>query len=141
MQHAVSNEDLMRHLDGELSPEERSGLDRHLATCTECGRELALFRELKVELQRLGLRASDPRRSVWDAVHRRVTRSAGWILLLAGGAAWAAYGAYLLVAARVDLWEKLAAGAVGIGILLLLASVIWDRYREWQTDPYRDIQR
>ena len=27
------------------------------------------------------------------------------------------------------------------GILVLLASVIWERYREWLTDPYRDIQR
>ena len=32
-------------------------------------------------------------------------------------------------------------GAIVIGILLLFASVIWERYRVWLTDPYRDIQR
>jgi hypothetical protein len=41
----------------------------------------------------------------------------------------------------VSPWEKLATGAIAIGILLLLASVIWDRLREWETDPYRDVYR
>jgi hypothetical protein len=39
------------------------------------------------------------------------------------------------------MWEKLATGAVVIGILALLTSVIWERYREWLTDPYRDVHR
>jgi hypothetical protein len=40
-----------------------------------------------------------------------------------------------------DPWEKLATGAIVIGILTLLASVIWERYRDWGTDPYRDVHR
>lgn len=131
----------MRYLDGELTPPERALVDEHLAACSECRRELTVFRELKADLQVLSLRADGARGSVWDAVHARLTRPVGWILLLAGFAAWLAYGAYAFATAPVDLWEKLAAGAVGIGILLLLASVIWERYREWQRDPYRDIQR
>lgn len=131
----------MRFLDGELPPHERARLEEHLAACSECGRELTLFQELKLDLQRIGLRAGDPWRSVWDPVQRQLTRRIGWALLTAGAAVWATYGAYLFAASPVDLWEKLAAGAIGIGILLLLASVIWERYRQWQTDPYRDIQR
>ena len=38
-------------------------------------------------------------------------------------------------------WEKLATGAVAIGILILFASVIWERYQEWLRDPYRDVHR
>jgi hypothetical protein len=26
-------------------------------------------------------------------------------------------------------------------MILLLASVIWERYRDWLTDPYRDVYR
>ena len=43
-------------------------------------------------------------------------------------------------AARIRKFLR-ATGAVAIGMLALLASVIWERYREWLTDPYRDIQR
>lgn len=141
MKHPVSSEDLMRYLDGELSPAERDRLDQHLAMCTECGRELALYRGLKLDLEAIALEGFEPRRPVWHTVHRRLARPMGWVLLLAGAGALATYGIYLFLTASVDPLEKLAAGAVGIGILLLLASVIWERYREWQTDPYRDLQR
>lgn len=141
MEHTVSHDELMRYLDGELAPNERARVDAHVAACSECRRELTVFRELKADLQVLSLRTGDLRLSVWDTVHRRLRRPVGWTLVLAGAAAWLAYGAYTFAVAPVDLWEKLAAGAVGTGMLLLLASVIWERYREWQTDPYRDIQR
>ena len=36
---------------------------------------------------------------------------------------------------------KLTTGAVVIGILVLLAQVILDRYREYGTDPYRNVHR
>jgi hypothetical protein len=58
-----------------------------------------------------------------------------------GAVVWLAYGVYTFTTSPADLWQKLATGAVVIGILMLLTSVIWERYREWLTDPYRDIQR
>ncbi|NIR34814.1 MAG: hypothetical protein GWN02_01710 [Gemmatimonadetes bacterium] len=51
------------------------------------------------------------------------------------------YGAYLFATSSASPWEKLATGAIAIGILMLLASVIWERLREWETDPYRDVYR
>ena len=76
-----------------------------------------------------------------DRVNRHLTRPIGWILLLIGGVVWVAYAAYLFFTSPADLIEKLATGAMVIGILLLLASVIWEQYRSWLTDPYRDLQR
>jgi hypothetical protein len=35
----------------------------------------------------------------------------------------------------------MATGAIAIGILTLLASVIWERIREWDSDPYKDVHR
>jgi hypothetical protein len=37
--------------------------------------------------------------------------------------------------------EKILTSAVVIGVLLLLATVIHDRYREYLTDPYRHLER
>jgi hypothetical protein len=61
--------------------------------------------------------------------------------VIVGSLLWAAYGLYLFVTSSAFLLEKLATGAITIGILLLLATVIWERYREWLSDPYRDLQR
>jgi hypothetical protein len=78
---------------------------------------------------------------VWDTVDRKLARPFGWLLILVGASAWVTYGTFLFFTSPIDPWEKLATSAIVIGILLLLASVIGERYREWLTDPYRDIQR
>jgi len=141
MARHVSSEDLMRYLDGEMAPEERAAVDAQLALSTELQRELAIFRSMKSDFRELTFQPASHRDSVWDRVNRRLTRPIGWILMATGAAVWTSYGAYVFATSPSDPWEKLATGAIAIGILMLLASVIWERYREFQTDPYRDVQR
>jgi hypothetical protein len=131
----------MRYLDGEVGPEERIRVERAVEGSTELRRELLVFKAMKDDLQTLKLTDGGHHGSIWDSVNRQLTRPVGWILLVVGSLIWAAYGIYTYLTSPVFLLEKLAASATVIGILLLLASVIWDRYREWLTDPYRDIQR
>lgn len=139
---SVDQETLMRYLDGELPPHERRRVEEALNASTELQRDLALFRELKQELagvipDALGGRAV----SVWEAVNRRLARPLGWVLLVLGVLGWTAYGVYIYITSPTDPVEKLATGSVAIGILILLAGVIAERYREWLTDPYRTVQR
>ena len=137
----IDQGDLMRYLDGEMSPEERSRTEEALAGSTELQRELALFRSLKSDIQGLSFHPAHYRTSVWDGVNAHVNRPLGWFFLLAGLAVWLIYGSYLFATSSVSPWEKLGTGAIAIGILMLLASVIWERLREWENDPYRDIHR
>jgi anti-sigma factor RsiW len=137
----VTHEDLMRFLDGELPPEEHALVQAAIASSTELAREAAIYRAMKGRFQEISFHPGTYHASVWDGVNQHLTRPIGWILVLAGAAVWAVYGVYVFLVSPVDLWQKLATGAVVIGILALLASVIWERYREWLTDPYRDIQR
>lgn len=143
MSHEVARETLMRYLDGELPPEERERVEEHLSGCTECSREVEMFRSMKRELAELPVGVSPGRGegSVWDAVNRRLTRPLGWTLLVAGVALWGGWAAWVFVTSDAALFEKLVTGAVVIGFALLLASVGWERYREWQNDPYRDVQK
>ena len=136
-----SHEDLMRFLDGELPPEEHARMEAQIASSTELSRELQLFRALKSGFQDLSFHPGTYHTSVWDQVNQRLTRPIGWVLVIVGAAAWTGYGAYVFTTTPGDPWEKLATGAIVIGILVLLASVIWERYREWLTDPYRDVYR
>lgn len=136
----VDREDLMRYLDGELPRDELDRLEAMLAGSTELQRELAIFRAMKHDMQDLSF--SVPRTSgIWAHVSRRVARPLGWTLLLAGATVWAAYGAYTYVVSPADLMEKAATGAVVIGVILLLISVIWEQYKAWESEPYRDVQR
>jgi hypothetical protein len=141
MSEPTPSDDLMRYLDGELGPEERARVEAALERSTELQRELAIFRALKTDFQELSFHPGSHRRSVWDDVNVRVTRPLGWVFLTVGAAIWMAYGVYVFATTPADPWEKLATGAVAIGILMLLASVIVERYREAATDPYRDVQR
>jgi len=137
----VREETLMRYLDGELGPGERERFEELLEGSTELQRELAVFRMFHHDLA--GLRLHDPPRrdSVWDRVHRRLSRPIGWVLLATGSVAWLIYMVYLYLSSTATFLEKAATSAVIIGILLLFASVIHDRYREWLTDPYRNVER
>lgn len=141
MPERITHDDLMRFLDGELPPEEHARVQAAVAASTELSRELAIFRAMKGRFQDLSFHPGTYHRSVWDQVNQQLTRPIGWLLVIVGVAVWAAYGVYVFVASPADLWEKLATGAIAIGMLVLLASVLWERYREWLTDPYRDIQR
>lgn len=137
----ISPDDLMRYLDGEMPPEERARTEAELARSTELQRELALFESLKADIQGLSFHPATYRTSVWDRVNAQVNRPIGWIFLVAGVAIWLGYGSYVFATSSVSRWEKLGTGAVAIGILVLLASVIWERLRELETDPYRDVHR
>lgn len=141
MKKPISPDDLMRYLDGELSPEDRSRVDTELGSSTELQRELAIFRSLKSDFQDLNFHRDMHQNSVWDRVNAHVNRPMGWIFFVVGLVVWMTYGAYVFATSAASALEKLATGAVAIGILMLLTSVIWDRYREWGTDPYKDVHR
>ena len=115
-------------------------MDAELETSTELQREVAIFTALKSDFRELDFPEAH-RTSVWDTVNRNVNRPIGWILLVAGLVIWMTYGTFVFATSAAAAWEKLATGAVAIGILMLLTSVIWERYREWETDPYKDVQR
>ena len=141
MPQRVNHEELMRYLDGEVGPQERSRIESAVDGSTELRRELAIFRAMKDDLQTLKLTDGSHHGSVWDSVNRPLARPMGRILLVVGSLVWAAYGLYVYLTSPVFILERMATSAIVIGVLLLFASVIWERYREWLTDPYRDVQR
>ena len=78
---------------------------------------------------------------MWDQVNAKVTKRAGWILLIVGWIILTAYGAYaFLTDLEVDGWEKWGAVLLWAGVLALFATVIWERYKESGNDPYKDVQ-
>lgn len=138
--HPVTQEELMRLLDDELPPADRERVEAHARDCAECARELAVYRLLSGELQgEVDTRL--PRVTVWPDVRRRLGRSLGWTLFVAGVAIWLTWALYAWLISPEHLWLKLAEGGVFIGLALVLGSVLREHYVSWRTDPYRHIQR
>ncbi len=135
----VSNEDLMRFLDDELPADTRAQVETALAGSTELQRELARYRTIRAEMS--ALRSDAPIGGIWAAVNRRLTRPVGWILLVVGSVVWSGWAAWVFATSETDLIGKLSIGAVVVGFLLLLSATILERWTEWQTDPYRDLER
>jgi len=129
------------YLDGELPPDERRRVERALEGSTELQRELAVYRMFHRDLSQLRLSDPPPGRSVWGRVQRRLSRPVGWLLMAAGATVWAVHAVYMYFTSTAAWWEKAATSAVVIGILLLFATVIHDRYMEWTVDPYKDVER
>jgi anti-sigma factor RsiW len=139
---AVSRETLMRFLDGELPPDERRRVEAALERSTELQRELAVYRMFHEDLTEMRLSPGPGTQpSVWTSVRRRLGRPLGWLLLSGGVAVWAVHVVWVYLTSPAPSWEKAATSAVVIGILILFASVIVERYQEWQTDPYKDVER
>jgi anti-sigma factor RsiW len=141
MKMSVSNEELMRYLDGEVSPDERARIEKALAGSTELQRELSIYRAMQRDLADLPEAVERRSSSIWQMVNRRLTRPVGWILLVGGFLLWAGYGAWVFATSPANPVEKLAVGALAVGFLILLATTVLDRIQEWKHDPYRDIER
>lgn len=137
----VTPDELMRYLDGEMSPEERRRVDAELDRSTELQREVAVYQNMKHEMQDLHFHPGSHQSSVWDRVNTHVNRPIGWGLVVIGVVIWMVYGSWVFATSPGSVWEKLGTGGVAIGVLMLLTSVIWERYRDFPSDPYKDVQR
>ena len=71
-----------------------------------------------------------------------MTNRVGWVSLIVGFIILITYGAYaFLTDLEVGGWEKWGTVLLWVGILLLLATVIWERYKESGNDPYKDVRK
>jgi hypothetical protein len=135
-------EDLARYVDNEMSESERAAFEEHLEASTELQREVAIQRAMKGDLSAMGLeRPEPPGGSVWDAVNRSIARPTGWIFLIVGALMYVGYAIYTFIESPMNLFERLTIGFVVIGFVILLASVGWERIRDYRTDPYKGVQR
>ena len=75
-------------------------------------------------------------------VNAKVIKLFSWTLFIAGWTVLAGYGAYAFVTDPEESnWTRWGTAALWIGLLALLISMIWERYKESRDDPYKDVQR
>ena len=139
---------MMAALDGELSPEERRELDGHLATDERLRSEWEQMGRVKEVTETMGYRELPEEiwDGYWEQTYNRLERGLGWILVsvssiaLIGFAAWQWIDA-MLADTQLPGYVKLALFALVLGGVILLFSVIREKWFTRRSDPYKEIQR
>jgi len=135
---------LMGLMDKELSAEESHEVNEHLIRCAACREEYDQLCESSQKLAGMAFCEVDEQTLArsWKSPYSHFTRNAalwmigvGWLLLMALGLFTA------LTAPNEPLLPKLGTGAVLLGFVILLISIIRERVRGYQTDPYKEVKR
>lgn len=134
----------MRLLDGEASLEERRAYEKHLETCADCRQELEEI-GMVVEMSK-ELKLREPEDEYWDAywkaIHRRVERKGGFLLLILGSVALILFALFKAITSpRFLSFTGLAVAVVVLGFFLVFLSIAKESYYERRNDPYRKVKR
>lgn len=140
---------MMAYLDGELSPEEHTQYQAHLADCQACKRELDEFAKLKEELTMMKFKEpSDIELDhYWRSVYNRLERRIGWALFSAGSIILLCYGGYKLIEEivkdpTVSAVMKVGVVAAMFGAVILFVSSLRERLAVRKVDKYsKEVER
>jgi len=137
------------YLDGELTDEQRGGIEAHLETCEACRQELADLTDLKASLA--AIKFTEPTDTelerFWAAVYNRLERGIGWILFSIGAILLLCFGAFRLGEGGVrdpdiSLIVKIGVVALLFGAVILFVSLLRERLKVRKKDRYsREVQR
>lgn len=134
---------LSGHLDGELTQADEQRVRIHMEDCAVCRtiyEELSELREATMTTQ-----LDQPRDLQWDERPRglfsSLSRGFGWMVLVIWAVGTSGFALWQLAAGPEGLVEKLIVFGGLFGIGLLFVSILVDRLRVAQTDPYREVEK
>lgn len=131
-------------LDNELTAGESAELNTHLIRCASCRADYEELRQTELKLEALSFVeiTDEAARSLWRLPYARLLSIASLLLVIGGYAALLLYGFFnFLTDSNEDLFGKVTIGAIVIGFLVLLGSLIVERISTYRVDPYKEIER
>jgi predicted anti-sigma-YlaC factor YlaD len=135
---------LSAYIDAELTQADNQRVRIHLEDCEECRlacEQLEKLRRVTSEMKFMDP-PEDKMSEIEDRVSVQAPRIAGWGLFLIGAAVWFVYAVYLFVSEPDQpIWQKLMVGAIVIGLVLILVSVLRQRLLELPHDRYRRVKK
>ena len=135
---------LSAFLDDELTQVDGQRVRIHLEDCAECRQAFAEIKQLRQLTSQIEFvkPSEETMRELRRRMSIRAPRGLGWGFILGGALAWVVYAAYLLVTDPPALTvPNLIAGALVIGSVLLLVSVVQERWLERPHDRYRGVRK
>jgi hypothetical protein len=139
---------LAGYVDNELNPEERREFERELAHNVELQNELKEFNRLKLVTSQM--KYADLPDEVWEAywqsLYKKIERGAGWVLASVGAIVLLVFGlfeAFSKLYANPDspLWLKFGLTIGCIGVIILLVSLIRERFFAYKRERYTEVEK
>lgn len=143
-----SRELLAGYVDGELPKDARQAFERELETSPELRRELGEFRKLKevTDMVHYADLPDEVWEGYWASLYRKLERGLGWILtsigiiIVIGFALFQGLGQFYFDP-QVPLIIKIGVGALGIGLVILIVSMVRERLFAYRRDRYREVTK
>jgi uncharacterized integral membrane protein len=139
---------LEKHLQGDMSVEEAKEFEDILQKDPSLREELNEQKNIKEEITKMQLK--NPSREFWDKywlnTYNRAERKLAWILVLIGAVIVISFAAVEAVDqfisdAQTPLILKIGIAALTAGLVVLLVSVIREKFSTYKRDQYKEIQR
>jgi len=139
-------EKISAHIDNELGAAEALKVEEHIAICPKCREFAKKLRRLKGVTDKMRLAdLPDVRwRRYWMGIYNRIERGVGWVFLSIGFIVLLIAGGYYIfndffADPEVPWIIKTGVGAFGVGVIILLISVIREAYFRFRTDRYKEV--
>jgi ferric-dicitrate binding protein FerR (iron transport regulator) len=139
---------MMQALDGEISEAQKAELEALIESDDLLQAEWERLSRVKDTAGRMKL--TQPPDELWeefmDSVYRRVERGIGWILLSIGAIVLISYGLWqgiqnLIGDVTLPWYVKGGVLALLVGIVVLIVSIIREKFFVFRDDPYRNVDR
>ena len=139
---------MMAYLDDELNGEQKRAFEAHLASCSDCAKDLEEFRKLKQMTDCVAL--AEPEDRVWDeywnGLYNRMDAARGGSCSpsrrLPFSSTAASSSLETIIEDRtVGMLAKVGVLALVGGLAILFVSVLRERIYFWSRDRYKDVRR
>jgi len=144
--HLDWEEKISAYIDGELPPDQMIKVEEHIALCNSCRDFADKLRKIKGVTEKMKL--ADLPDLQWrkynSQIYNRVERSIGWIIFTIGAVILLAFGGFQAFRAfftdpEVPIMIKIGSGVIGIGLLILLVSVIRETIFRHRHERYKEV--
>ncbi len=139
---------LQKYLDSEISNEEKEELNSIINENEEFRKEFE--EQIKVQEVLSKMKLKNPSSEFWDAywtgLYNKIERGLAWIAISVGALILIAYGSIQAVEqffgdTETPVIVKIGTVALVFGLLILLFSVLREKFYTSKRDKYKEIQR
>lgn len=139
---------LAGYVDNELNRDERREFEQELERNAELKAELKEFNRLKLVTGQM--KYADLPDEVWEAywqsLYKKIERGAGWILASLGAVVLLVFGLFqafssLYTNPEAPLWLKFGLTVGSIGVIILLVSLVRERFFAYKRERYSEVEK
>jgi hypothetical protein len=138
---------MMKAVDNIATPAELKELEKYIQEDSNLANEYKAFQKIKEVTDSIMFKELPDSywKGYWEGIYNRLERGLGWILFSIGAMIILIYGGYRLLydfflSDEVSLILKLGVGVGGIGLIILLVSIVREVFFARCKERYKEVE-